>query len=578
MTQNWLAYIYPAEQDPISSSINTTLPVRHQLNRMLLYATIDSHLHHWNTPHWTLVVISSSSVKETFLDEWQRNPMKSVRQLRNAWILIAIDHTQDRIWCGRDGLGFANAYWRTDGPEMWLSDSIATLNATSNTPPTLAEEHLSEYLSFRYNHAPRTLYKNRYALIAGHFTILKSGRTREEQWYKPNWYTLEQKIPSEREAKLEVDYLLRRSLEPHLFSQQKFGVLLSGGLDSSAILYHANQLGFQLDSFTVTLEGQGADESPFAGRIAHLYNSPNHLLRLKSQDFIDALLRNAEQLALPLPTPATAIQDRLCHFAGQWVDILFSGDGGDEVFGGRSMATIARNIRRSKAINRLPRVTQLGLRKISKRLPRTSLSTTHTQFGLTEGIGGSQVFDPNSRASLLQDPAFIRPNIRARILTTLYQEIDSDPINDILYVWQRGWLSEDSLFRFREVSPNVRFPMLNRELREYCAQLPGHYKVRAQGLDFHSKWLLRLTMKDRIPKRLLSRPKRTMMAPLDRWLQEDGKNFLAQQITEMTQQQNHLFIPNTLHTLYREHTSGEYNHGLRLWTLILFHLWSKQHL
>ena len=66
MTQNWLAYIYPAEQDPISSSINTTLPVRHQLNRMLLYATIDSHLHHWNTPHWTLVVISSSSVKETF--------------------------------------------------------------------------------------------------------------------------------------------------------------------------------------------------------------------------------------------------------------------------------------------------------------------------------------------------------------------------------------------------------------------------------------------------------------------------------------------------------------------------------
>ena len=82
-------------------------------------------------------------------------------------------------------------------------------------------------------------------------------------------------------------------------------------------------------------------------------------------------------------------------------------------------------------------------------------------------------------------------------------------------------------------------------------------------------------MKDRIPKKLLSRPKRTMMAPLDRWLQEDGKNFGAT-VTEMTQQ-NHLFIPNTLHTLYREHTSGEYNHGLRLWTLILFHLWSKQH-
>ena len=40
------------------------------------------------------------------------------------------------------------------------------------------------------------------------------------------------------------------------------GVLLSGGLDSSAILYHANELGYQLDSFTVTLESVDADESP----------------------------------------------------------------------------------------------------------------------------------------------------------------------------------------------------------------------------------------------------------------------------------------------------------------------------
>ena len=33
-------------------------------------------------------------------------------------------------------------------------------------------EHLSEYLSFRYTHAPRTLYKDRFSLIAGHFSIV----------------------------------------------------------------------------------------------------------------------------------------------------------------------------------------------------------------------------------------------------------------------------------------------------------------------------------------------------------------------------------------------------------------------
>ena len=115
--------------------------------------------------------------------------------------------------------------------------------------------------------------------------------------------------------------------------------------------------------------------------------------------------------------------------------------------------------------------------------------------------------------------------------------------------------------------------MLNLELREYFARLPGHYKVRSQGLEFYGKWLLRESMKKRMPKRLLSRPKRTMMAPLDRWLKNDGRSFLAQQITEMTRKEHHIFQPNRLQTLYREHTTGQRNHGLKLWTLILFHLW-----
>ena len=84
-------------------------------------------------------------------------------------------------------------------------------------------------------------------------------------------------------------------------------------------------------------------------------------------------------------------------------------------------------------------------------------------------------------------------------------------------------------------------------------------------------------MKKRMPKRLLSRPKRTMMAPLDRWLKNDGRSFLAQQITEMTRKEHHIFQPNRLQTLYREHTTGQRNHGLKLWTLIFSFMVSTTH-
>ena len=228
MAQHWMAHIHPIGVTPTPDAESQTLSNHLSLSRLSLYHDSDTPVHHWEKSDWTLVVIGVHAIKEDFLTQWRQAPMRAAQQLPESWILIAIDHSNERCWCGRDGLGFANAYWRLDEDQIWLSDSLTLLNKTAKTPPQLAEEHLSEFLSFRYNHAPRTLFKNRYALISGHFTIFNGSRVREEQWYKPNWYTLGQKIPTEREAKLEVDYLLRRSLEPHLFSQQKFGVLLSG--------------------------------------------------------------------------------------------------------------------------------------------------------------------------------------------------------------------------------------------------------------------------------------------------------------------------------------------------------------
>jgi asparagine synthase (glutamine-hydrolysing) len=575
---NWLAFVDPTEGKNSTTNCDTDSKDAIVLPHITLYNVKDVPHCHWFHEDWSILLLGTTVIREDFLNIWLDDPLRAINDCPDKFVIIAVDRVHQRCWLGRDAMGFQNAYWAREEQGIWIGASLRTVNSTLSKRPELAMEHLSEYLSFRYTHAPRTLYKDRFSLIAGHFSIVGQTKTHEERWYRPQWYEIGQTFPTERESALELDFLLRRGLESDLFSGTKMGVLLSGGLDSSAILYHANELGYQLDSFTVTLESVDADESPFAGRIAHLYNSPNHLLRLESKDLIESIFYTVEQFDLPITTPAAAVHSVLSQFSHQWVDKLFTGDGGDEVFGGRSMPTLARQMRRSKLIHRLPKVSQMGLHRVANKVGKGSWFSNLNQFGLQESIGGSKVFDARQRAELLQDPAYIRPDVRTRILTNFYQEIDSDPINDILYVWQRGWLVEDSLYRIRTIDPNMSFPMLNRELREYFARLPGHYKVRSQGLEFYGKWLLRESMKKRMPKRLLSRPKRTMMAPLDRWLKNDGRSFLAQQITEMTRKEHHIFQPNRLQTLYREHTTGQRNHGLKLWTLILFHLWYRQHI
>ena len=58
-------------------------------------------------------------------------------------------------------MGFQNAYWARE--EQHLGWCIENRDSTLAAQPELAMEHLSEYLSFRYTHAPRTLYKDRFS-------------------------------------------------------------------------------------------------------------------------------------------------------------------------------------------------------------------------------------------------------------------------------------------------------------------------------------------------------------------------------------------------------------------------------
>ena len=131
----------------------------------------------------------------------------------------------------------------------------------------------------------------------------------------------------------------------------------------------------------------------------------------------------------------------------------------------------------SRRIGQLPGLAQRVVRGVSRRVDRKDWAAPHDNFGQARVIGGSRVFVAPERVALLTDPGLIRPGIRVSVLTRYYQEVDSDPINDILHIWQRGWLVEDSLARADRTSSaariELRYPMLDTNLRHFCAQLSG---------------------------------------------------------------------------------------------------------
>ena len=195
-------------------------------------------------------------------------------------------------------------------------------------------------------------------------------------------------------------------------------------------------------------------------------------------------------------------------------------------------------------------------------------------------IGSSHVFLAPQRVDILYDTGLVRPGIRNNVLTPFYQELDSDPLNEILHVLQRGWLVEDALARSDRMSNrfdvDVRYPMLAPEIIRFAAGIPGPAKVRREGLDYVGKWPLRTLLREKLPKDLIHRPKRTMLDPLNMWLLSEGKTFLHRQIEGICDDLPHIFVRGRVRQLYDEQIQRKENNGLKLWTLMHFYRWWKQ--
>jgi asparagine synthase (glutamine-hydrolysing) len=306
--------------------------------------------------------------------------------------------------------------------------------------------------------------------------------------------------------------------------------------------------------------------------------SKNHEISISKNEFILAFDSASRAMGVPLPSAAAVVQYLL--FKKLRGMVLLSGEGGDELFGGRTLPFIASRIARAKLIHKLPYGIQRLTRSLATRLKRPHLTARYEEYGMDRTIGSSHVFLAPQRVDVLYDTGLVRPGIRSNVLTPFYQELDSDPLNEILHVLQRGWLVEDALARSDRMSNrfdvDVRYPMLTPEVIQFAAGLSGPAKVRREGLEYVGKWPLRTLLREKLPKDLIHRPKRTMLDPLNTWLLTEGKTFLHRQIEGICDDLPHVFVRSTVRQLYEEQMQRKQNHGLKLWTLMHFYRWWKQ--
>ncbi|MDP2308094.1 MAG: asparagine synthase-related protein [Pseudomonadota bacterium] len=525
--------------------------------------------------HFDRAPVTGQSAADTLLDLWTRSGVGALAHLEGAWVAAVLERQSRRIHLLRDPFGIRRLYFAEQGGRIAFSTSPKPLLDLPWVSREIAREHLAEYLSFRYVHAPRTLLRDVRSLPAGHH-LKFDGRARMEPWFHLRYAPPYAAMPDDKPTLEEIERRLNRAVAARASGKERVGVFLSGGLDSSAITLFASRLG-PVHTFTVGVQDADDDEVPYAGRVAHLLRAKHEVVRVDFEKFrgaYDSVIAASDE---PITDPAVIPQFLLAQAAAQHVDVILAGDGGDEVFGGRMVGLLASQLRLSTWLGRMPAPARhAASRFFGGRRPE--IDEPSVPFGLSRKIGGVHVFDAETRGALMRDPGWVRDGVRRMCLEPLYREVVSDPVNEILHVYLRGRMPEDALARTGTCAAlagiAIREPLLDRDLVAYCAGIPGPWKVRTGVGGATTKWPLREILRPVLSWGLVNRPKRVLPGPWGRWLGGPARGWLDERVATLREDPHRLFLPAAIDALVGE--VDRTGTDARLWTLLFLDGWMRE--
>ncbi len=516
---------------------------------------------------------------ELLATAWRRWGIDALSYLDGSWAAAVYERKHQVLHLIRDPAGIRPLYWvRKPGRFAFATDLPALLELPW-VSRRLNRDRLAEYLSFRTVHAPRTLLEEVHQLPPGARLRWGDDRAMVRPWFTPIYAARGTPTPRTADVIPQLQDALESSVRRQLLGGANVGVYLSGGPGSAAIVAAARHLARQVNTFTVTIDDEPYPETPFAGRVARLMNMEHHNVVVSTRDIAESFDASVQALGHPIGSASVVLQLLLAQKAASTVDRVLTGDGADQLFGGRNLQDPARLLARSQRFQQIPAPARMLLREGLAQVGKGArLTTPPDELPARFGLALPEVFSRKDRERILLDDDLLDPGVRARVARPFYEEVRTDPLNTILHSTWRSTLESDTLPRVEctaaAAGVSVAFPLLSREVRRLAWLLPGSYKVRGMGGSFRTRWLLRASLKGSLPPALINRPDRGMPRPLDRWLSGPGRLFTEERVDLLRSDPLELWRHTGIEGLRRA-VSRSSSAAHQLWSLFLLDSWLR---
>jgi asparagine synthase (glutamine-hydrolysing) len=489
---------------------------------------------------------SSSSDCEVILhlyEEYKEN-FNSKLDGMFAYCLYDIDNRQ--LVVGRDIAGKKPLYYSQTSEGIIFSSELKVIKKYFIESPSINFEVLRQTQQFTYSISPDATYVNNIFKIP----FASSATISEIKGYEINIKRYFERTihPSfggtYQEACDEVKRLLYKAVEKRLQSEVPIAVLLSAGIDSSAVAAIAKEFKENVSVISAGYKGKHTvDERSEAKKLSDEKGFTWHEIELDEIDFSNNFSKILPVLDEPNGDVAMFAQwDIYKKAKALGFTVLLSGNGGDELFYGYQahndyasglqwlnvqMAKLSVHGKKQAVRNFIPEFLKL----------LTSSSANY--FSKINTRKDYPVFDELKSFAFNQQLPLDRED---------WHRVNyNDYLDKIYYFMHYAWLTNNCYFLADKLamanSIEVRSPFADIELIKFIDTLPLTYKFRNQ----QPKQLLKDSLKDVLPAYVLNR-KKTGFTPPSAFISKIISDYSKQYFKE---------IPATFAQIVTDHFAGK---------------------
>jgi len=518
---------------------------------------------------------------EVILNLYKEYGEKCVNYLRGMFAFVIYDKSKNILFGARDRFGIKPFYYSLDKERFIWGSELKCVRKGLQRKLQINYKAIDEYFSYGYIGQNRSIYNGIDKLQPAHLFLIDLNKGAQSFIIKKYWEIRYEPdySKSEKEWIDILDSKFAESVKLHMISDVPLGAFLSGGIDSSGVVAFMNKVSNnQVKTFSIGFKEKKFNELQYAHEVAKKYNTEHHELILEPES-VDLLPKLVSAFDEPFFDSSAIPTYYVSKFAREFVTVVLSGDGGDELFGGYKWYMKASRIKNNILSNNMFNPFWGTLHKIlSDKVVGKGLvhflSKNNDELGayncLMKKAERMSLYNENTLSNLLQ------LNSEISKINILKASASNDFVSKLQELDLLTYLPDDILTKVDRTSMQnsleTRVPILDHEFAEISFKIPSSLKLNTTG----GKMIFKKMLENYLPSKVITHKKQGFAVPLSLWFKDDLRTYIYDNLMNKNaliyEYLNHKTVSQTINN----HSFGLRNFSGQIWSLLFLEEWLKQ--